>query len=897
MSGTVIRTSTECTLRPSFPRTYSNVASSVTPNWGPVLENEVLWQPPHLAPSNLNDLLLTVPAEELGSVEEWQEGTFIIYRGWLGRVVEALQHVTIGLPNGSVVVVEEADEIDHLSGPGSTHGLPVEVFTPGLRVQTKKGNLRRGNWKYGAYDPSIPPRGVVLETSVSGVDVEWLSPNLSAPEESGIPRPPATLELEILESGKVIQYDRGRTPPELSTLGDFPGFVSGSNISTGDCVRFKDLSGAAVKYNPSNVPDAGRSHGHLIRIPRSASLGYDLNVFNVVQTKTTVTVLWQDLSKSQEWSGAFIPYLNVDDHDVWPGEMVISSDLTALGTRTEPENPEQPDPAGDGRAKDGQARRQSIARGSAHDEDVLRLKKVGVVQKVDSVERMAEVRWALNPNLELAGFDKNTLLPGGSMGELAVDSELVSVYELMAKPGLTTRIGDFVLVFEDESDTVAETQTTSPVAVATSIFSNSTNAPRSEPTQLHTLQASAVDNFLSILSVPERDRLARVAGSTSTPALLELISAARAGFGASQRRAVDQALSMFSANWWRNTLNAFDQQQNPPHRREPQDHDGDRIIDWFGEVVELGLDGLVTVRLGALQEACDVRVPIHRIRVISSGDDSDLGSDMMDEGWSDEDISLGSSEEVLEETIEYEGGENMDADGDEDLWATDEEDVGADFDVPMTDAEGNEPLYEDLLSRTAQARESGAHDTTKQDGHHELRKENDSHQLEKFCILESEPPQDHPYINTTSDLSTKQMRRIQKEHKILQSSMPEDIYVRTWESRLDLLRVLIVGPRKTPYELAPFLIDFRFGPTFPAEPPMAFFHSWTNGVGRVNPNLYEDGKICLSLLGTWPATEKNARWSEGQSSMLQVLVSIMGLVLVKEPYYSMFIHLFTLHDK
>ena len=74
-------------------------------------------------------------------------------------------------------------------------------------------------------------------------------------------------------------------------------------------------------------------------------------------------------------------------------------------------------------------------------------------------------------------------------------------------------------------------------------------------------------------------------------------------------------------------------------------------------------------------------------------------------------------------------------------------------------------------------------------------------------------------------------------------------------------------------------------PSFPHEPPRAFFHSWTDGSGPVNPNLYEDGKICLSLLGTWPGDDHNDTWSE-KSTILQILVSLLGLVLVKDPYYN-----------
>jgi len=49
---------------------------------------------------------------------------------------------------------------------------------------------------------------------------------------------------------------------------------------------------------------------------------------------------------------------------------------------------------------------------------------------------------------------------------------------------------------------------------------------------------------------------------------------------------------------------------------------------------------------------------------------------------------------------------------------------------------------------------------------------------------------------------------------------------------VDLLRSLIIGPENTPYEGAPFVIDWYFDESFPITPPIAHFHSWTNGNGR-----------------------------------------------------------------
>jgi ubiquitin-conjugating enzyme E2 O len=57
---------------------------------------------------------------------------------------------------------------------------------------------------------------------------------------------------------------------------------------------------------------------------------------------------------------------------------------------------------------------------------------------------------------------------------------------------------------------------------------------------------------------------------------------------------------------------------------------------------------------------------------------------------------------------------------------------------------------------------------------------------------------------------------------------------------------------------------------------------YSNFKVRFNPNLYEGGKVCLSILNTWPGRPEE-RWDATKSSLLQVLVSIQALVFVEEP--------------
>ena len=99
---------------------------------------------------------------------------------------------------------------------------------------------------------------------------------------------------------------------------------------------------------------------------------------------------------------------------------------------------------------------------------------------------------------------------------------------------------------------------------------------------------------------------------------------------------------------------------------------------------------------------------------------------------------------------------------------------------------------------------------------------------------------------------------------------------------MDLLRVVMVGASGTPYHHGLFFFDMQLPPSYPDAPPQVYYHSF--GL-RLNPNLYECGTVCLSLLNTFGGEDTEV-WSPTTSSLLQVVVSIHGLVLNAQPYYN-----------
>lgn len=155
--------------------------------------------------------------------------------------------------------------------------------------------------------------------------------------------------------------------------------------------------------------------------------------------------------------------------------------------------------------------------------------------------------------------------------------------------------------------------------------------------------------------------------------------------------------------------------------------------------------------------------------------------------------------------------------------------------------------------------------------------------VESFQLLES-APSTHKYHLTVFQTNNAQSfyKAVQREHKLLRTALPPGVWVRTFEDRLDLLSVMIEGPKKTPYEDGLFSFDIQLGQEYPSAPPLCHYISYCSD--RLNPNLYEDGKVCVSLLGTWSG-RGTEMWGPN-STLLQVIVSIQGLILVDEPYFN-----------
>ena len=95
------------------------------------------------------------------------------------------------------------------------------------------------------------------------------------------------------------------------------------------------------------------------------------------------------------------------------------------------------------------------------------------------------------------------------------------------------------------------------------------------------------------------------------------------------------------------------------------------------------------------------------------------------------------------------------------------------------------------------------------------------------------------------------MPRIRKDLAEIINEAPSGMFVVPDEADMTKIHAIITGPKDTPYEGGFFYFLLECPPNYPASPPKASLVTTGGGQVRFNPNLYRNGKVCLSILGTW----------------------------------------------
>jgi ubiquitin-protein ligase len=121
------------------------------------------------------------------------------------------------------------------------------------------------------------------------------------------------------------------------------------------------------------------------------------------------------------------------------------------------------------------------------------------------------------------------------------------------------------------------------------------------------------------------------------------------------------------------------------------------------------------------------------------------------------------------------------------------------------------------------------------------------------------------------------IERILNDIKLLETNSLDKfgIYYHWNENNIFNIKVLIIGPNETPYENGFFFFDIEIPSDYPMIPPKVIFCNKYNNI-RYSPNLYINGKVCLSILNTW----NGPQWTPCYT-LSSILMTLIGYIFVK----------------
>ena len=132
-------------------------------------------------------------------------------------------------------------------------------------------------------------------------------------------------------------------------------------------------------------------------------------------------------------------------------------------------------------------------------------------------------------------------------------------------------------------------------------------------------------------------------------------------------------------------------------------------------------------------------------------------------------------------------------------------------------------------------------------------------------------------------MSKDSRKRLQKDIiEIIKNPLTEHgIYYTHDDSNMLKGYAVIFGPSDTIYRYGAYMFEFKFPTNYPVSPPKLTYLT-NDGNTRFHPNLYRNGKVCLSVLNTW----RGEGWTSCQTirSILLILVTLFhNKPLLNEP--------------
>lgn len=156
------------------------------------------------------------------------------------------------------------------------------------------------------------------------------------------------------------------------------------------------------------------------------------------------------------------------------------------------------------------------------------------------------------------------------------------------------------------------------------------------------------------------------------------------------------------------------------------------------------------------------------------------------------------------------------------------------------------------------------------------------HEMFEYVDIVGKDPSLHFYSNEEKGSTATLLKRLNNEFTKLSRDLSCDFsssyFIRADVNYPQFVKVLIAGSRGSPYEHGLFEFDLYFPLNYPNAVPKCILKTTNNGKIRFNPNLYNNGTVCLSLLGTWPGSSFE-QWDPKTSNLIQILISLSSIVM------------------
>ncbi|KAJ8452965.1 hypothetical protein Cgig2_014728 [Carnegiea gigantea] len=752
-----------------------------------------------------------ISSRDLKRVRDITVGDYVVCGPWLGRVDDVLDNVTVLFDDGSVCKVTRAEPLQlrpitkNLLEDGHC------PYHPGQRVRSSSSSVfKSARWLTGAWKVSRL-EGTVIKVTVGSVYVHWIASAGYGPESSVSPAEEQNPKnLKVLSCFTHANWQLGDwcLLPSLALSSTIPlnkGFsklrLQESDSSHLECdadEAMPDESNGPVEsmhLDVGHLPEAVEGNSQNNLSPKSSSCGSSVSVTKdtvheswhihrkklrkvvvkrdkkvrrkeenyekallIVNTRTTVDVLWQDGTVEQGLkSTLLVPIESPGDHDFVAEQYVVEKAADdSVGTSE--------------------------------------LRRVGVVKSVNAKEKTACVRWlkqVARPE-DPREFEKE---------------EIVSVYELEGHPDYDYCYGDVVVRLSPVS--VAVEGACSDSAGGHKLLDGSYDVRQeairdgddeggntaSEEACNEFSDLSWVGNITGLRNGDIEVTWADGMISTVGPQAVYVV-----GRDDDESIVAGSDVSDDAASWETvedDEMDALNNEEKEPSA-EGTNTNHEAAEDNVVEEQSSGMNGPLAFPLAAIGFVTRLASGIFS-RGRSHGDSFGSNSSGENEMQSEEDIHVS------------DGRDSSDMSNPQDPSVVDI------VDGVTKPVKGEEPAVV-ASENSLDAPEASCNPR---------RKKSDSALCcdDNICSFKrfdtAKDPLDHFFLGATlpSNGGRKWLKKVQRDWNILQNNLPDGIYVRVYEDRMDLLRAVIVGAYGTPYQDGLFFFDFHLPPEYPDVPP------------------------------------------------------------------------------